>query len=190
MLKTKLQKNKNKGFTLLELVVALGIFSILVLFAVDLFINMSRFYAGSLSNKSTQQNIKLAMETITRYSKQALTADWNATDEILELKTRDSEGNNYWVVFQRAETSPGSGSHGIKMAINDAEGGPATQFLTSENVNIDEFKVSYAVGVPVIISINISAEIDDYDKNIERGVSGENKIEMQTSVAIKGQYNY
>ena len=70
-------KNKNKGFTILELMVAMTIFSLLVLFVADLYIEMTRFYVGSLSNRSAQQNVKIAMETITRYSKQATTARWD-----------------------------------------------------------------------------------------------------------------
>lgn len=186
-------KNKNKGFTILELMVAMTIFSLLVLFVADLYIEITRFYVGSLSNRSAQQNVKIAMETITRYSKQATTARWDFDNKELRLNIKDSDGYDYTVVFINDRDNDEETSI-IKMGIGEIgeedDLVTASQPLTSEDLYIKEFTITYSPGIPVILNILISAQIEEEETNVERGVSGANEIKMETSIATKGQYNY
>jgi prepilin-type N-terminal cleavage/methylation domain-containing protein len=176
-------KNK-KGFTLIEIIIALGIFALVSLLVVDIFVELMRYYIGSISNRKAQQNTKIAMETVTRYAKQALVADWNDTNEILTLKTKDDSGASHTIIFDK-ETTASPRSSLINMKVDSGD----LQPLTSDEVYISRFDIAYHPGVPVIITIDIEAEVLG-GKNFETGASGVNLIKFNTSVAIKGQYNY
>ena len=60
-----------KGMTLVELMVAMSIFSILLLVAVGAFISMNNLRAVALNARESQQKLRLAIEMISRYSRQA-----------------------------------------------------------------------------------------------------------------------
>lgn len=60
-----------KGLTIIELVVAMGIFSIVALIAVGAFITVARTRALTGNIRESQQKIRVAEETITRLARQA-----------------------------------------------------------------------------------------------------------------------
>ncbi|NTU69340.1 prepilin-type N-terminal cleavage/methylation domain-containing protein [bacterium] len=173
-----LNSKKQLGFTLIELMVAMTIFSIVALFVVDIYMETSKSYFNSLSNRSAQQNVKIAMETITRYVKQSSRADWDGS--ILSLQVKDDDGNPYPVIFQKVGSS-------IDMSVN----GLPLQALTSDDLPITNFSVNYYAGVPTIVNITIIADITEKDnRSKERGIAGDDMIKMTTSTALKAQYNY
>lgn len=181
-------KRINKGFTLIEVMIAMTIFSIIVMFVVDIYIEVSKFYFNSISNRSAQQNVKVAMETITRYIKQSTVADWDGSTACsgnkLVLKTKDDSGVVHDVVFLR-DTSL------IQPVLKmDLDVDPPTQKLTSDNLTISQFCVSYESGIPAIIKVTIEAEIEGGNIATERGLSGSDKITLTTFTALKAQYNY
>lgn len=171
-----------KGFTLVELMIALSVFAVIALFVVDIFITVMRYYLASVSNRTAQQDTKIALETITRYAKQSINFDWDLPNEKLTLRTKNDAGVINTIVFDKENVS---GKGVIKMQTNSEP----LQSLTTEDLNITKFEVSPYPGVPVILRISLEAEIEDTEKNIERGLTGERRIFLDTRVAIKGQYN-
>ena len=74
---------KTKGTTLVELVVAMGIFTILSTMAVGAFVTVSRMKTMSASMRETQQKTRVAMETISRLARQADTV--LVTDDTIQM---------------------------------------------------------------------------------------------------------
>jgi prepilin-type N-terminal cleavage/methylation domain-containing protein len=65
-------KNKTKnGFTLVELIVAMGIFLVVITLAVGAFVAVSRLKALTSTMKEVQQKTRIAIEMISRLSRQA-----------------------------------------------------------------------------------------------------------------------
>lgn len=62
----KRNESLDKGFTLLELVVAIGIFSFVVIGAVDMMITVFRAQAKAIAIKEVMDNGRFAMELMTR----------------------------------------------------------------------------------------------------------------------------
>jgi prepilin-type N-terminal cleavage/methylation domain-containing protein len=60
-----------KGMTLVELMVSMSVFSVVLLVAVGAFINMNNMRALALSARESQQKLRMGMELISRYSRQA-----------------------------------------------------------------------------------------------------------------------
>ena len=65
------KKDKKLGVTLVELVVAMGIFAIVTTLAVGAFITVSRMMTLTDSMKNTQQKLRVAIEMINRLARQA-----------------------------------------------------------------------------------------------------------------------
>jgi len=83
---------KRKGMTLVELIVAMAIFTVVLLVAVGAFINMNNLRAVALSSRESQQKLRLAIEMISRYSRQAEKIVLSSTPATL-----DSQGNSQTV---------------------------------------------------------------------------------------------
>ncbi len=160
----------SQGFTLLELTVAISIFALLSLFVIDIYVNISRVYMGSLDARLAQQNVRGAVETITRYIRQSTgITSISASELTLDNPT---DGN---VNFKLD-------SGVIKMTK-----GLQISNLTSKELNIQKFEISESPGIPIILTITIQGEIAE-PKSWEKGLSGQGNIEMTTSAVLKGQY--
>ncbi|PIY85312.1 hypothetical protein COY76_02855, partial [bacterium CG_4_10_14_0_8_um_filter_33_57] len=107
------------------------------------------------------------------------------------LTVKDESAVDYNISFaRRARQHPNNPSvfiNVIEMSMNP--GGIVNQPLTSKDVNIRTFDITYSPGVPVILNITIAADIENYqDTLLERGASGQSRIQMTTAAALKGQY--
>lgn len=72
MRKIKFKLNRQRiGFTLIELVVAMGIFLIIVTLAIGAFVSVSRMKAMTSTMREVQQKTRISLEMITRLSRQA-----------------------------------------------------------------------------------------------------------------------
>lgn len=198
--------NNSKGFTIVELLVAISIFAVISILVINFFVDISRVYMASLSARSAQQNVRSAMDTITRYIKQARSIEESGNldrdhyDDRLVLKTSDETikfrrvCENY--TSTRADFSctsffgsrnPGVGVLKVAYGANNE----TYQSLTSTDLNIKEFSYSITPGVPPVLNITIRAQIEEAgagSRSWEQGASGKGEIEMKTSVALKGQY--
>ena len=203
------RKAKGSGFTLIEIMIAMFIFAILSISAFDFYLIISRVYLSNVSTRRVQQNIRTAMETISRYVKQAREIETIESDRKLYLKAKDDKGNIYRVGFIKECEDPPFAVAGvscddsdgnypgkigiISMAIdsvNDSPFSDETVFnpLTSSDLNITDFVVEPSPGIPMVLNIRIKAEMLEVGKGWEKGIGGEGVIEMNTSVALRGQY--
>ncbi|MEI7690660.1 MAG: type II secretion system protein [bacterium] len=64
-------KSKKRGMTLIELMVAMGIFTVITTLAVGSFVAVSRMRMYALNLKESQQKVRIITEMISRYARQA-----------------------------------------------------------------------------------------------------------------------
>lgn len=187
-----------KGFTLLELTVSISLFAVFSLFVIDFYVKISDIYLSSISARSVQHNLRVSMESVSRYIKQA--REINELDTVnsrLSLRTRDDLGVDHTVLFSkecendpfsRSEFSCGGVSSRIgvlKIKIN----GDPLEPLTSTDLNITEFKIEPSPAIPLILNITLKAQVEQgKGQSWERGAGGEGFIEMTSAIGMKGQY--
>lgn len=192
--------NSKKGFTIIEMVIALTIFTIISLMAIIFYVNSSRAYLNSVENRAAMQNIRIAMETITRYAKQsrevlylgANSSTGNGSIKFNWLDTgadlgRAASGNNHVIAFRKTcipdrynredmkcEGTPGQlGVIGICKVDPLVDCNNSTDFtpLTSSDINISHFSIEPSIGVPLILNITIIAELSEA-YGYEKGLGG------------------
>jgi len=62
----KLFKEKNRGLTMIELIVAIGIFSVIITIVVSLFVSALRGYRKNLALQNVQENARFLLDFITK----------------------------------------------------------------------------------------------------------------------------
>lgn len=103
---------KKKGMTLIELMVAMAIFSIVLVIAVGAFIQMNNLRALAMNARESQQKLRMAIEVMSRYSRQAdrvIIADKQG-DQYKEMRLffniKDPDSANWYAVKFKFEGSP------------------------------------------------------------------------------------
>lgn len=177
-----------KGYTLIELVVAMGIFIIAITLVVGAFATVSRMKALTHAMKETQQKTRIALETITRLARQSEKLvtpglDTNNKSKVVEMyfdvknnplaikfAIENSELNRYHCV---AEISPDD----LTCSVWEKDAN-----LLGGGVKLDEEQSSFEkVGsIPPLLNISLHNKIDNSDPyysdsvNIETAVILEN----------------
>ncbi|MDD3481152.1 MAG: prepilin-type N-terminal cleavage/methylation domain-containing protein, partial [Patescibacteria group bacterium] len=79
-----------KGFSLVEIVVAMGIFIVVMTLAVGAFVTVSRMKGLTSTMKESQQKVRIAMEMMTRLARQAekvsVSLDGNTLDLYFDIE--------------------------------------------------------------------------------------------------------
>jgi len=90
------KKNINKGFTLLEILVSLGIFSVILVICMGIFVSGSNYYRKTLSYLEVQREASYLLEMMSREIRMARTiCDDQMTAECIPPATKaDQQGNN------------------------------------------------------------------------------------------------
>lgn len=169
------EKTKSKkGFSLIELVVAMGIFTLAVTMATAIFVTINRLNIRGVAMKDAQQNARLALEEISRtvrgskevsitpipppsVSTQQLTIKTDTTSYVFSVS-----GNG---ILQKTE-------------------GSLTSNITSDRVLVEELKFAEVAGVPSILNIDI--RVTEKESPYE-GAPME-PVDLSTSVVLRGQY--
>lgn len=82
--------NKQAGFTLVEISLAMAIFTFMLLVVAMAYINIARLYNASTAARNVQQNNRFAMEQISRVAR---------TAKSMEVSTSDSTGGLRSICF-------------------------------------------------------------------------------------------
>ncbi|MDD5098835.1 MAG: prepilin-type N-terminal cleavage/methylation domain-containing protein [Candidatus Colwellbacteria bacterium] len=172
---------KSQGFTLMELLVALGVFSIIITVATSIFLGILRDTRFISAQASAIDNTNLAIEQIAREIRTGtgfLNPDSGATNKI--------EFTNYHGNFTRYSFVESNGKkriakcEGAECSGNDNPG----SFITSEGINIDgSFNVTDFTGSAqgkTMPRITISAGVED--------VRGNHLADLQTTVSPRLLY--
>ncbi len=172
----KLIKNE-RGITIIELMVAMTIFVIVLTLSVGAFVSLIRLQSQTEIMTDTQQNGRIALEQITRLSRQAKTVEIVGNDGDL-LQTIIFDEN---VCFQVDESDTIN-----KLKKYDFIAGACVNgfTLTSSDVSITEFNFQRLTGIPPMLKITLIVE----SKNslIGPGPMQKDALILETSILLTG----
>jgi prepilin-type N-terminal cleavage/methylation domain-containing protein len=182
-LNRKFLKNK-KGFTLMEMLVVLGVFAILVTASVEIFITLYNIGQNTIVSRGLNQDLRQVLETISREGRSAQNLNPNSVDDKVEIKSssgyilrffcEDDNGNKC------LENSPGSIK---KEEINSLGEVSDPVSITSKDTLVTLFDVSNestgeADETQPLVKITISAKSSKQDS------AGENpKVTIRTAIS-------
>lgn len=108
-------QTKQAGFTLVEISLAMAIFTFMLLVVSLAYINIARLYSASTAARNVQQNNRFAMEQITRVARTSVNATITArsicfdrSGTVFYLRSVDPDDANRNELHQARVVSPGS----------------------------------------------------------------------------------
>lgn len=132
---------RSHGFTLVELVIAMAVFSMMLVIIVTGMINIVRMHNEALASNLAQDNARGAIDELVRSIRNSSGVDWANTDNSgvngttrLCLKAANSPGTEYWVQSAAGVLTLFRHDGGCTIG-----GGVA---LTDPVVNVQDFKVT------------------------------------------------
>lgn len=134
-------KSRPAGFTLVELIIAMAIFSLLLLLITSGIVQIMRIYQSGVASRRTQAAARLTMETITRDVRSSLNAVAAANSICLEggetvRYVYDSVNNS--LLRQTLNGACAGGTSTAATAIIDGSGDSNTQLRQFDNVIITD----------------------------------------------------
>lgn len=137
-----LEKNEQLGFSLMELVVYIGIASFIILILAGSIIQISKIYSRakiyqSLSQNSNNALQKLTQEILSASSVNTVDSDFINAPNILAL---NQTGQNYGRFYTGDN---GSGVKQLYFISENTTPSMQAQAVTSDSINVDNFLVSY-----------------------------------------------
>lgn len=176
---------KKRGYSLVELVVAMAILIIVITLAVGAFITVSRMKALTSTMKESQQKTRIAMEMITRLARQAekvvVSADGKTLDLYFNLKKapygtrfaiKDTDANGKLELIY-AECS------GSLTCLDTTTGG--TNLYSKIDVQTDSKFIKNG-SIPPTLDIRIYGNIGDLSTNKYYS----DKINLNTTIVLEG----
>lgn len=109
-------KNKDRGFTLLEMIVSLGIFSLVAVIAVGSLVRITGLNRRAQSLQSAMDNVSFALESMTRDMRYGSSYNcingnnWSGESTPADLCTNGSKGVIFASAKTKARTLPAQGS--------------------------------------------------------------------------------
>lgn len=130
------------GFTLVELVVAMAVFSMMMVIIVSGMINIVRMHNQAMASNLSQDNARAAVDDLVRGIRDSAGVDWTNTDNAglngttrLCLRAANSTGTEYWVQLTGGVLALYRHDNGC----TTTAGGIA---VTDPVVNVQDFKVT------------------------------------------------
>lgn len=166
---------EEKGITLVELIVAMGIFLVVVTIAVGAFVSLIRLQSQSENMTSVQQNGRIALEQVTRLGRQA--------ESVNILGSGDLEALGFSISGTKICFGEDNGRlkkyDDYNIAGSTCSGNAFT--LTGEDVNVTKFNFDTVSGIPSTLNIGIEMESKYATYGTEK-----NNILLNTSVVLTG----
>lgn len=161
--KRKMKKNKY-GFTTIELLVAMAIFSALITIASGAFIRALRSQQTATNISEVNDNVNIVLDRIARDIKSGSGFLWDAATRDLKLVNAAGQTVHYRLT-----------DSGLEFGIENESGEVIYTPLTAENIRITGFDINVA-GVPPRLTVNLSAsgfgrELENISTNIQTTVS-------------------
>lgn len=169
--------NNDKGMTLIELLVAMAIFLIVTTISVGGFVSLIRLQTESRTMTDVQQNGRIALEQLTRLSRQAdkVTITHQAPEAHTDHSTPEATDYIDDITFT---------IEGEDLLFNVAEGRLQKNnglTITNDNVVIKKMYFNKKEGIPATLDINLILE----SKNPSIGTT-KDTINLKSSVLLTG----
>jgi len=148
--------HKQSGFTLVEIMLAMAIFTFMLLVVSMAYINIARLYNASTAARNVQQNNRFAMEQISRVAR---------SSKNVELSTVDSKGGLSFICFNRATKfyiDNGALRQATVTGCNDAAK-QDDQTLTSPGVSVARIEADTSVTGTITVRLWMASRVDLLD---------------------------
>lgn len=155
------RSRKNKGFTLIEMIIALGIFSVVVTAAANLFVAGLKGQRKSLTLQYLQNDVRYTSELLSREIRMSrIEAD--STEDVLHI-----------TAFKA------SGAEDVVYSLSNEKILRNGESLISNQVNISRFKFYIYKKTPTLVTVIINAE------GIGTSLEQQTVINFQTTISTR-----
>ncbi|MFH1402347.1 MAG: type II secretion system protein [Patescibacteria group bacterium] len=183
------QKNKNKfqtGFTLVEMIVAVALFSIVMVIAMGALLNVLNASQQSQSIQTAVNNLNLAMEMMTREIRTGY--DYHCGSEGTYTSPKDCLTGENFIAFEPFDGNPASPNDQVvfkyenKQIWKSTDGGVTFATLTSPELHLERLLFIVVGSENVDIHPKVLIVVGGYagDENREKGRSYFN---LQTTIS-------
>ena len=135
----------NRGFTLVEMLVAMTIFSIIVSISIGLFVSAIHLHKYDLKYQNLLNQTSYAMEYMSRSLRMALKSDGTICTDFSGKNYNWDNSDPHWIEFVNSSDNKCwkfyLSSNGKQLKINK---GGISYNLTSDNLQINSFNISVA----------------------------------------------
>ena len=146
------KQNKKRGFTLIEMLVSVAIFTIVVTIVMGTIVTIVDISRKTRTMTEAMSNLNLAMESMTRTLKTATVITVPNNDGLVEATDQNGDKVKYEVV----ENAANGNKKGIKKTVQVGIAQPVSDFITSDDLEITGSMVktfSYNEQPKVMISL-------------------------------------
>jgi prepilin-type N-terminal cleavage/methylation domain-containing protein len=139
-----------KGFTLVEMVVSMGIFSIVMVVAMGAFLKITEVNKRAQNVKNAVNNVNFTLEAISRELRTGKNYTLNGPGQITFLAGVNSSGVDQYYSYKISQNASGRGS--IQKGIGTTASVPSNVFADATASNVD------------IKTLRFALTSDDYDR--------------------------
>lgn len=184
----KLKQQKNTGFTLLEMIVAIGVFLVVVTISLTAFLNVHDIQLKMSAFRAASDNINFAIETMVRDIEEG-----RCTKQDNSGTCSVSVGINFYT-FDNNSISYQMSTCGTPPNVYGCIKRNGTDIITSDNIDITYLNFSVQNSNPLVYDISDDAYTGDTNQPLititVEGVSGtkeklKSKINIQASVSMR-----
>lgn len=149
------QLTKQSGFTLVEISLAMAIFTFMLLVVSMAYINIARLYNANTAARNVQQNNRFAMEQISRVARTAGRAQYISEGDITGVCFNPKSGSQLFYIQNNQLR---------QVTVNDCASLPTAeqpgQVLTSGGTNAVKISVDSSVTDTVTVSLWMASKTD------------------------------
>lgn len=175
-------KKRNRGFTLIEILIVIALMAVLTGVGADLFINSLKAYQKSQIMNQLSQNGNYAMTTILNTARNAKQI---SVDGSSKLTITDSSGITTIFQILATTTEPEVGI--ITKKVGDGEPEKITNYDPSSGINIDTGISSFVLSAGTPKTLTVILKISQAP-NTPINRAYDTTITLTNSVIIRGEY--
>ncbi len=146
---------KQAGFTLVEIVLAMAIFTFMLLVVSLAYINIARLYSASTAARNVQQNNRFAMEQISRVARTSKTATPSSSDSQVNLTS---------ICFGASDLFYVANGELRQAKVTSCSASPTSyQTLSSPGVSVARMEADTSVAGTVTVRLWMTSRVDLLD---------------------------
>lgn len=169
---------KKNGFTLLEMTLAIGIFSVLVVSAIGIMLGVTKAQIKAGNIQEIQDNIRFGLELMTkelRTGNQYIITNFCGNSGEVNFLTAQGENRSYWLDTEKRAIMRGTNVDGSEDCVNASQ-------LTADEILVENliFQIAGQVAGPndgqprVTITLKVNAK--------DPAIGTETSMDLQTTV--------
>ncbi len=186
--------NKQAGFTLVEISMAMAIFTFMLLVVSMAYINIARLYNASTAARNVQQNNRFAMEQISRVARTAISADEAPESAMVQQGTCFKSSSGEQLFYLHSLSAAQNTEFQLRQSSScDSPTDSNSKVLTSPGIYVAKLQTTRLQNT-VTISLWMSARVDLLDQNEQSGLKCKTGVgtefcainKLTTTVELRG----